>query len=111
MKVGILSTFQSIFPPLRRSRASDEEVIEVALKALESMFPDFDRNWVSGARLWRADYSQPIIERHYSELIPEVKAPIENVFISTMAQVYPEDRGTNYAVRNGLAAAELIAAQ
>ena len=92
-------------------RASDEEVTEIALKALESMFPDFDRNWVSGSRLWRADYSQPIIERHYSELIPEVKAPIGNVFISTMAQVYPEDRGTNYAVRNGLAAAELIAAQ
>jgi protoporphyrinogen oxidase len=92
-------------------KASDEEVTEIALNALESMFPDFDRNWVSRSRLWRADYSQPIIERHYSELIPEIKTPIENVFISTMAQVYPEDRGTNYAVRNGLAAAELIATQ
>jgi hypothetical protein len=75
------------------------------------MFPDFDRAWVTGSRLWRADYSQPIIERNYSELIPDVKAPINNVFISTMAQVYPEDRGTNYAVRNGVAAAELIATQ
>jgi protoporphyrinogen oxidase len=92
-------------------KATDEEVTEIALKALESMFPDFDRNWVSGSRLWRADYSQPIIEKNYSELIPEVQAPISNVFISTMAQVYPEDRGTNYAVRNGFAAAALIAAQ
>jgi protoporphyrinogen oxidase len=92
-------------------KATDEEVTEIALKALESMFPDFDRNWVSGSRLWRADYSQPIIERNYSELIPDVQAPIDNIFISTMAQVYPEDRGTNYAVRNGFAAAELIAAQ
>jgi protoporphyrinogen oxidase len=92
-------------------RASNEEVTEIALRALESMFPDFERNWVSGSRIWRADYSQPIIERHYSELIPEVKAPIDNVFISTMAQVYPEDRGTNYAVRNGMAVADLIAAQ
>jgi protoporphyrinogen oxidase len=92
-------------------KATDQEVTEIALKALESMFPDFDRNWVSGSRLWRADYSQPIIERNYSELIPDVQAPIDNIFISTMAQVYPEDRGTNYAVRNGFAAAELIAAQ
>jgi protoporphyrinogen oxidase len=92
-------------------KATDEEVTEIALKALESMFPDFDRNWVSGSHLWRADYSQPIIERNYSELIPDTQAPIDNIFISTMAQVYPEDRGTNYAVRNGFAAAELIAAQ
>jgi protoporphyrinogen oxidase len=104
-----LSKYLPISAPLYK--ATDAEITEIALKALESMFPDFDRNWVSGTRLWRADYSQPIIEKNYSELIPEFQAPIDNIFISTMAQVYPEDRGTNYAVRNGVAAAELIAAQ
>jgi protoporphyrinogen oxidase len=92
-------------------KETDEEATEVALKAIKSMFPEFDRSWLTGARLWRADYSQPIIERHYSKLIPEVKSPIGNLYISTMAQVYPEDRGTNYAVRNGFSAAELIASQ
>jgi len=98
-------------PSAELYKATDEEATETALKAIESMFPEFDRSWVTGCRLWRADYSQPIIERHYSKLIPEVKSPIGNLYISTMAQVYPEDRGTNYAVRNGFSAAELIASQ
>ena len=51
--------------------------------------------------MWREPYAQPIVEKHYSELIPDVETPIEGVFLSTMAQVYPEDRGTNYAVREG----------
>jgi protoporphyrinogen oxidase len=88
--------------------ASDEEAIEIAIKAVEAMFPEFERKWLLEAHVWRADYSQPIIERHYSTLIPEIRTPIENLFIATMAQVYPEDRGTNYAVRNGFAAARLI---
>ena len=92
-------------------KATDAEAIETALSAIESMFPEFERSWVTGARTWRADYSQPIIEKHYSTLIPETRSPIENLYISTMAQVYPEDRGTNYAVRNGFAAAALIAGQ
>jgi hypothetical protein len=48
------------------------------------------------------------MERHYSKIVPGVTTPLDNFFISTMAQVYPEDRGTNYAIREGAAAAEVI---
>lgn len=30
-------------------------------------------------------------------------------FIATMAQIYPEDRGTNYAIREGRRAAQMVA--
>jgi hypothetical protein len=69
------------------------------------MFPELRRDWISNYYAWHADYAQPIMERHYSEIVPPVDTPLENLFISTMAQVYPEDRGTNYAIRNGRAAA------
>jgi hypothetical protein len=42
-----------------------------------------------------------VITKNYSQLIPELKTPIEGLWLSTMAQIYPEDRGTNYAVRYG----------
>jgi hypothetical protein len=46
---------------------------------------------------------------HYSQLIPGFNTPLPNVLINTMAQIYPEDRGTNYAVREGkLMAQKLI---
>jgi hypothetical protein len=39
--------------------------------------------------------------------VPEHKTPLPGAFIATMAQVYPEDRGTNYAVRDGRAVAAM----
>lgn len=88
---------------------SDHEVTDVARNALKRMFPDFNENIVVNAYVWRADHSQPIAERHYSALIPNVTTPVNNLFLSSMAQIYPEDRGTNYAVRNGRDAARAIA--
>jgi protoporphyrinogen oxidase len=82
-------------------RMSDEEVLEFCVPYLERMFPEFRREWILGAHVWRARFSQPIVVRHYSRLIPEVRTPLAGLYLSTMAQVYPEDRGTNYAIREG----------
>lgn len=91
-------------------RSNDENAIQISVRALKKMFPDFSPDWISAAHVWRADAAQPIIEKHYSSMMPDVRTPIENVYISTMAQVYPEDRGTNYAVRNGIEVAKMISA-
>ena len=95
-------------PEAELYRLSDPEVLEFSLAAIQRMFPKFSRDWVKGYHVWRADYSQPIIEKNYGSLIPEMQTPLENVFLSTMAQVYPEDRGTNYAVRGGIEVAALL---
>jgi protoporphyrinogen oxidase len=89
-------------PEAELYRMPDAELLEFSINALQRMFPALPREAVLGAHIWRADYSQPIIEQNYGSLIPDVQTPIENVFLSTMAQIYPEDRGTNYAVRGGL---------
>jgi protoporphyrinogen oxidase len=90
---------------------SDSELVEFSLPHLQKMFPDFRRDWIQDVHIWRADYAQPIAEKHYSQMVPGRKTPIENVWITTMAQVYPEDRGTNYAVREGKGvAAEILSA-
>ena len=68
---------------------------------IKRIFPEFDRSWVNSYHVWRAHYSQPVITERYSELIPDTKTPIESLWLGTMAQIYPEDRGTNYAVRYG----------
>jgi hypothetical protein len=65
------------------------------------MFPEFDRKWIQGHHLWRARWSQPIVKKYYSKLIPQWDGPSEGFHICSMAQIYPEDRGTNYAIREG----------
>lgn len=87
---------------------NDAAYLEYALPHLERMFPQFKRNWIKEFRIWRAEYAQPVTERDYSNYVPNQDTPYENALISTMAQIYPEDRGTNYAIREGDRIATLI---
>lgn len=92
-------------------RMSDEDVFAFSIPHLERMFPDFRQDWVRRYHVWRARHSQPIIEKNYRRLIPALKTPIPGFYLSTMAQIYPEDRGTNYAIREGRRAAALVASE
>jgi protoporphyrinogen oxidase len=103
-----LSRYLSPSDPLY---AMDEpEALAYSLRHLKQMFPELHDDWVLGGHAWRARYSQPIVECHYSDLLERVRLPFDNVTIASMAQIYPEDRGTNYAVREGRAAAARVAA-
>lgn len=78
-----------------------DELLEFSIPYLREMFPRFQREWILNHHLWRARWSQPVVEKHFSSLIPPEITPYNNFFICTMAQIYPEDRGTNYAIRAG----------
>lgn len=80
---------------------TDEEYFNFAMQHLKRMFPKMEPSWVVDYKVWRSEYAQPVTERNYSNYVPENETPFENGFISTMAQIYPEDRGTNYAIREG----------
>jgi protoporphyrinogen oxidase len=82
-------------------RYGDAEYLDFALGHLQRMFPEMQRTWINDYRIWRADYAQPITERAYSSYVPGRETPFANGWIGTMAQIYPEDRGTNYAIREG----------
>ncbi|NOQ64906.1 MAG: FAD-dependent oxidoreductase [Methyloprofundus sp.] len=87
---------------------SADELLEYALPYLQKMFPKMQRDWILAQHLWRAAWSQPIVEKHYSQLIPAENGPKAGFHICSMAQIYPEDRGTNYAIREGRAIARRI---
>jgi protoporphyrinogen oxidase len=82
-------------------RMSNEEVLSYTLPYLKRIFPTFDREWIRVYHVWRARHSQPVVECNYSQLIPTYTTPLLGLYIASMAQIYPEDRGTNYAVREG----------
>jgi len=89
---------------------SESEFLEYCLPYISKIFPEFDRDWIVGFHVWRARDTQPVISKHYSSLVPSTITPIEGLYLATMAQVYPEDRGTNYAVREGRKAGKVLAA-
>jgi protoporphyrinogen oxidase len=80
---------------------SADQLLDYSLPYLQKMFPKMERGWIRRHHVWRARWSQPVVEKHYSRLIPAEEGPKTGLHICSMAQIYPEDRGTNYAVREG----------
>jgi protoporphyrinogen oxidase len=87
---------------------SDADTVAFTLAHLRRMFPDLEPGAVAAAHVWRARYAQPIVACGYAERVPGHETPVPGTYIASMAQVYPEDRGTNYAIRDGRRAAALI---
>jgi len=84
---------------------SGEELLEFSIPNIRRIFAGFERSQIRGFHVWREPYAQPLIERHYSKLICPMEAPVKGLYIATMAQVYPQDRGVNYAIEQGRQAA------
>lgn len=87
---------------------SADEFLDYAWPFLQRMFPALPREAVLKHHLWRARWSQPVVERRYGALIPAEDGPRPGFHVCSMAQIYPEDRGTNYAIRNGRAIARRL---
>lgn len=75
-----------------------EELLAAYMPYLQKMFEGFRPSWVKDLWAWRARYAQPVIGLRYSKILPPFRTPIENLWLSCMAQVYPQDRGMNYAI-------------
>lgn len=104
--IAFLSRYLAVGDPVWTY--SDDQYVDFALEHLKRMFPKMERSWVVEHRVWRAEFAQPVTERNYSKYVPGRETPFNNAFIATMAQIYPEDRGTNYAIREGRIAANKI---
>jgi hypothetical protein len=49
----------------------------------------------------RSKYAQPVPLLNHSQHIPAIETPLPGVYFASMSQVYPWDRGTNFAVAIG----------
>ena len=87
--------------------ATDDEIVRFTLPHLRRMFPDLGPECILATHVWRARYAQPLPLRDYGKRVPQHETPVRGLFLASMAQVYPEDRGTNYAIRDGRATARL----
>ncbi|MBI5376053.1 MAG: NAD(P)/FAD-dependent oxidoreductase [Candidatus Schekmanbacteria bacterium] len=86
----------------------DKELLEEYINHLKEMNPEFSQDWIIDYHVFRDEFAQPIMKLNYSKMIPDIKTPAKNLFIANMAQIYPEDRGMNYAVRLAGEAVKII---
>ncbi len=84
---------------------SKEELLERFLPVLPRFNQNFRRDWINKTWLFRTKYAQPVPEVNHSNNIPAIETPIQGLYFASMSQVYPWDRGTNFAVEIGRKAA------
>jgi protoporphyrinogen oxidase len=87
---------------------SDEQLLERFTPAFKRFNPAFERDWVKKVWVFKTNYAQPVPLVNHSRNIPEIKTPIDGLYFASMSQVYPWDRGTNFAVEIGRRAASII---
>ncbi len=97
-------------PEHRYFGLSADELLAEFTPYLSRFNAAFQPSWVSGAWLHRAKYAQPVPPVGYAALIPDVRTPLPGLYFASMSQVYPWDRGTNYAVEMGRRTAAMVLA-
>ncbi|MFN2121592.1 MAG: oxidoreductase, partial [Anaerolineales bacterium] len=78
--------------------------------AFRKFNPGFTREWIKKFWVFRTNYAQPVPLIGHSRNIPSIQTPLPGLYFASMSQVYPWDRGTNFAVDIGRRAARLIQA-
>jgi len=87
---------------------SKEELLERFLPSFTRFNPDFDPSWVKESWLYRSKYAQPVPPINQSKNIPSLRTPVPGLYFASMSQVYPWDRGTNFAVEIGRKVAGMV---
>jgi protoporphyrinogen oxidase len=88
--------------------APKTRVIDTYLPHLTRVNPAFDRSWIVASHHFRADYAQPVVTVGYRDRIPGMRTSCPGLYLCSMAQIFPEDRGQNYAIAYGEKVAELV---
>lgn len=84
---------------------NEEELLNAYTPYLKRINPGFTKDWVKDVLVFRDEWAQPVIKKGYSIIKPGYETPVPGLYIANMCSIYPEDRGVNYAIREGIACA------
>ena len=87
---------------------SDEALLQRFAPAFKKLNPAFEMDWVKSFRVFKTAYAQPVPLVNHSRNIPAIETPLGGLYFASMSQVYPWDRGTNFAVEIGRRAAAMM---
>ena len=93
--------------PNNQLEENDENIKKKYFEYLNKIYPDFDEGLIEKIWVYKLKNAQHIVTTRYNNQIPRYKQN-EKVYQANFAQIYPEDRGMNFAVREGMKVAEEI---
>lgn len=79
----------------------EAELIQEWHQYLKVIYPAFDPALIEESHLFRFRDAQHIVDCGYESKIIPYETPLPGVFLANFTQIFPEDRGTNFAVVEG----------
>lgn len=68
---------------------------------LKKVFPEFSKGEIEEKFVFKFKYAQHIVDTNYQLRIKNYELKNQKIIYANFAQIYPEDRGINFAVREG----------
>lgn len=87
---------------------NENELLDIYFPYLQKINKNFTKEDVIKLEVYNELYAQPIITTNYSQKLLKEKMSTKGLYMGTMAQIYPEDRGMNYAIKVGQEIANMI---
>ena len=85
-----------------------EALLDDAVTTLRTVNPSFDASWIAASWSFTAEMAQPVVTTEYRRRVPPHRTPLRGLYLANMFQVYPHDRGQNYAAKMAHEVAALV---
>ncbi len=89
-------------------KMTKKQIFKEFLPYLKKIKPGFSPLSILHYQLSLNKFAQPVIPVNYSRIVPPHQTPLKNVFLANIQQVYPWDRGINYAIELGDKISKLV---
>lgn len=104
----ILYISNYLFKDSKYYSMDEREILNAYMPYLRRVNSEFNESWVKGILNFKDEYAQPVIKMNYSQIMPKMSTPVEGLYMANMCNIYPEDRGVNYAIKKGFECAEML---
>ncbi len=87
---------------------SESELTDRWLQGLVKLFPVFKKKDAENIKVFRFKNAQHVVTCDYETWKPNYKTPLKNIYLMNFAQLFPDDRGTNFSVLEANKVADLL---
>ncbi|MEK7527496.1 MAG: FAD-dependent oxidoreductase [Patescibacteria group bacterium] len=85
----------------RYFKVDDKIIWQEFFDYLKKILPDFDKKQISEKNIFKFKYAQHIVDANYQHSIINYQKTAGKIINVNFANIYPEDRGINFGVREG----------
>jgi protoporphyrinogen oxidase len=95
--IAYLSRYFALTDPL--AKMDEEQIKKLMLPYLKKIYPKFNMKNIKKTYVFKTFTAATICDLNFSAKVPKCKSPIKDMYLATMAHIYPDERSCNNSIR------------